>query len=80
MKKWVQKVLGIQALQEEAATLRRALASVDNYHDQQHNTAFRYISQSIDQINDLRKDLEVMSDTNKQLTQIIMEMNNNDFK
>jgi hypothetical protein len=80
MKKWLQKVLGIQALQEEAATLRRALTAVDGYHDQQHNTAFRYISQSIDQINDLRKDFKAMSDSNRQLTQIIMEMHNNDFK
>jgi hypothetical protein len=80
MKKWLQRVLGIQALQEEAATLRRALTAIDNYHDQQHNTAFRYISQSIDQIHDLRTDFTAMSDTNRQLTQIIMEMNSNDFK
>jgi flagellar hook-associated protein FlgK len=80
MKKWLQRVLGIQALQEEAATLRRALTAIDGYHDQQHSTAFRYISQSIDQINDLRKDFTALSDANRQLTQVIMEMHNNDFK
>lgn len=84
MKNWLRKMLGVQ---DEMETMRRALTTVDAYHDQQHSTAFEYINHLTDEMiilnkttKELFKDLQTLADTNKQLTQIILEMNNNDFK